>query len=105
VDRLQLPPFGINVSHLAYPIIIREGSGLSRDEFCRALEAAGVETRPLFGCIPTQQPAFKFLRNEYDGKLPNAEYLGANGFYVGCHQYLTQDDLEYIVDTFDILLD
>jgi dTDP-4-amino-4,6-dideoxygalactose transaminase len=105
-DRLQLPPpSGWSLSPLAYPLVIREGSGLSRNELCRALEGHGIETRPLFGCIPTQQPAFGFLRNEYAGKLPNAEYLGANGFYIGCHQYLTQADLEHVVTTFQHLLD
>lgn len=105
-DRLQLPPVsGWSLSPLAYPLVIREGSGLSRNELCRALEGHGIETRPLFGCIPTQQPAFGFLRDEYAGKLPNAEYLGANGFYIGCHQYLTQDDLEHIVISFQQLLD
>ena len=68
------------------------------------LEKNGVENRPLFGCIPTQQPAYKFLRNQYKGKLPNAEYIGENAFYIGCHQYLTQKDLEYIIKVFEDVL-
>lgn len=105
-DRLQLPSVrGANVSPLAYPVIVREGSGLSRGSLCRALEMYGIETRPLFGCIPTQQPAFGFLKEEYAGKLPNAEYLGANGFYIGCHQYLTEDDLAHVETVFRNLLD
>ncbi|GAH66366.1 unnamed protein product, partial [marine sediment metagenome] len=67
------------------------------------LESKGIETRPLFGSIPSQ-PAYKFLRNKYKGKLPNAEHVGTNGFYIGCHQYLTQDDLEYIIKTFREIL-
>jgi len=36
--------------------------------------------------------------------LPNAEYIGENGFYLGCHQYLEEKDLEYIVEVFDKIL-
>jgi CDP-6-deoxy-D-xylo-4-hexulose-3-dehydrase len=64
------------------------------------LEKNGVETRPLFSCIPTQQPSFEYLKDEYLGKLPNAEYLGKNGFYIGCHQFLNEEDLEYIIESF-----
>ncbi|MGR3293918.1 MAG: hypothetical protein ACUZ9M_07910 [Candidatus Scalindua sp.] len=59
------------------------------------------ESRPLFGCVPTQQPAYKYLQVEYEGKIPNAEYIGKNAFYIGCHQYLNQDDLEYVVSIFE----
>ena len=67
----------------------------------KKLEKKGIENRPLFGCVPTQQPAYSYLKKEYDGKIPNAEYAGKNAFYIGCHQYLNQDDLEYIVGVFD----
>jgi len=30
---------------------------------------------------------------EYKGKLPVAEHYGADGFYVGCHQYLLNDQV------------
>jgi CDP-6-deoxy-D-xylo-4-hexulose-3-dehydrase len=68
------------------------------------LEKNGIENRPLFGCIPTQQPAYKHLQVEYEGKLPNAEFLGKNAFYIGCHQYLEREDLDYVVKIFDQIL-
>jgi dTDP-4-amino-4,6-dideoxygalactose transaminase len=103
-DILQLPFYSSEVSYLAYPIVIKNPSLLSRLRLRRSLEKSGIETRPLFGCIPTQQPAYSYLKNEYKGKLPNAEYIGLNGFYIGCHQYLTKSDLDYIIQTFrDIL--
>jgi CDP-6-deoxy-D-xylo-4-hexulose-3-dehydrase len=68
------------------------------------LEKLGVESRPLFGCIPTQQPAYGFLKKEYMKRLPVAEYLGENAFYVGCHQYLSQEQLEHMVKCFEEIL-
>lgn len=99
---IQLPEFSKKVSYLAYPIVIK--NGISRRELRTKLEAKGVETRPLFGCIPTQQPAYSFMKKQYEGKLPNAEHIGKNAFYIGCHQYLTQEDLDYVINSFKEIL-
>ncbi len=99
-DLLKVPKFDKNISYIAYPVVIKNPDKLSRKKLRRKLEERGIETRPLFGCIPTQQPAFEYMKEEYENKLPNAEYLGKNAFYIGCHQYLEQDDLDYIIDVF-----
>lgn len=96
---LYLPPFSKDVGYLAYTLMPKEDSGLSRAEIRKRLRERGVETRPLYGCIPTQQPAYEGMKKAYEGKLPIAEYVGANGFYVGCHQYLERPDLDYMVDS------
>lgn len=103
-DILQLPLYSDKVSYLAYPVIIKKLDVITRRDIRLALERRRIETRPLFGCIPTQQPAYHNLKDEYLGKLPNAEYIGANGFYVGCHQYLVREDLDYIISAFSDIL-
>lgn len=103
-DILQLPKYDKNISYLAYPIVIKDLGKISRKRLRYELEKKGVETRPLFGCIPTQQPAYSFLKKKYEGKLPNADYIGLNAFYVGCHQYLTQEDLDYVIEVFKEVL-
>ncbi|GBD97527.1 UDP-4-amino-4-deoxy-L-arabinose--oxoglutarate aminotransferase [bacterium BMS3Abin06] len=103
-DIFQLPVYSEDVSYLAYPIIIKRPKKLPRKKIMRELEKKGVEVRPLFGCIPAHQPAYRYLKKKYDRKLPNADYAGRNGFYIGCHQYLTGDDLEYIVQVFNEVL-
>jgi CDP-6-deoxy-D-xylo-4-hexulose-3-dehydrase len=97
IDGLQLPVHDPTVSYLAYPVIINNLM-ISRDEFCRKLSNAGVENRPLFSCVPTQQPAYEHIREKWEGKLPNAEYLGKRGFHCGCHQYLTKQDLDFMIE-------
>ncbi|MFH1905718.1 MAG: DegT/DnrJ/EryC1/StrS family aminotransferase [bacterium] len=104
-EILQLPLYSNEVSYLAYPLVIKKPDVISRKELRGKLEKFGVETRPLFGCIPTQQPAYGYLKEEYKDKLPNADYIGKNGFYVGCHQYLEEEDLEYIVRVFQKILE
>jgi CDP-6-deoxy-D-xylo-4-hexulose-3-dehydrase len=83
---------------MAFPIILKR-SGY-RDRVVAELERRGVEARPLFGCIPTQQPAYAGtedaprMRAIYKDRLPVAEHYGADGFYVGCHQYLTAEQVD-----------
>jgi dTDP-4-amino-4,6-dideoxygalactose transaminase len=99
-DLLQIPKYDKNVSYMAYPLVIRHPESISRKKLRAELEKLGIETRPLFGCIPTQQPAYYHMSDAYKNKLPNAEFVGKNGFYIGCHQYLTGEDLDYIVKCF-----
>jgi len=97
-QKLQLPRYSEDVSYLAYPMVIKDAS-IKRERLMAALEKSGVETRPLFGCIPTQQPSFSSYKPRYEGKLPDADVVGKNGFYIGCHQYLATEDLDFIVET------
>jgi len=97
---LQLPGYSDEVSYLAYPIVIRRPDIITRKVLRHKLEEAGIETRPLFGCIPLQQPVYGYLKEKYKGRLPNAEYIGLNGFYIGCHQFLRKSDLNYIIEIF-----
>ncbi len=99
----KLPVYDKNVSYLAYPIEILDNR-INRSDLQIRLENKGVETRPLFGCIPTQQPVFAYKRDEYLEKLPNANRLGQRAFYIGCHQYLEEDDLAYVEACFDEVL-
>jgi dTDP-4-amino-4,6-dideoxygalactose transaminase len=99
-DLVQFPKYDEDVSYMAYPILIKNPKKTSRKKIRIKLEQMGIETRPLFGCIPTQQPAYNYLRDKYKEILPIAEYVGSNGFYIGCHQYLTQEDLDYVIKAF-----
>lgn len=103
-ELFYLPLYDENVSYLAYPIIIKENSrGITRKWLREKLEKEGIENRPLFGCIPTQQPAFSYLREKYIDQLPVADYIGKNAFYIGCHQYLEKEDLDCIAKVFDLI--
>ncbi|MEK6527691.1 MAG: DegT/DnrJ/EryC1/StrS family aminotransferase, partial [Nitrospirota bacterium] len=100
----DLPVFDENVSYLAYPITIKKGADIKRKWLREKLEENGIENRPLFGCVPTQQPAYSYLKELYKDKLPVADFIGKNSFYIGCHQYLEQEDLDYVVSVFKKVL-
>jgi CDP-6-deoxy-D-xylo-4-hexulose-3-dehydrase len=95
-EYLTLPTLYDDVSYLGYPLVANQDK-LERSSFTVSLRDRGIENRPLYGCIPTQQLAYSNYKDEYEFVLPNAEYLGRNGLYIGCHQYLTNDDLDYMI--------
>lgn len=67
-------------------------------DFSAYLERNGIKVKRNFGCIPTQHSAFSWMGHKL-GQFPVAEYIGNHGIHFGVHQYLTHDDLEYIVET------
>jgi len=103
-DIFEFPIYSKEISYLAYPLVIKDSKKISRKKIRTELGNRGVETRPLFGCVPTQQPAYKDFKAKYEGKLPNAEYLGSNAFYIGVHQFLTNEDLDYVIKAFSDIL-
>lgn len=101
-DILRLPKYSSDISYLAYPITLKDES-ISINQLKRQLEREGIETRSLFSFIP-DQPAYSFLKSKYHDKLKNARYLYKNSFYIGSHQYLEDDDLQYIYQKFKKVL-
>ncbi|NIT35371.1 MAG: aminotransferase class I/II-fold pyridoxal phosphate-dependent enzyme [candidate division Zixibacteria bacterium] len=91
---------GEEISPLCYPLVVQREAPFERFELTKYLEQRGVETRPAFGCVPTQQPAYKWMGHR-EGEFPAAEHVGARGFYIGCHQNITDEDAAYVVAAFD----
>ena len=86
---------GFKLSPIFFPIIVQDH--VNRDLVVMYLETKGIETRNLYACIPTQQPAYKWHPQNKE-KFPNAERLGNKGFYVGIHQGLNYEHLEYMAE-------
>lgn len=65
--------------------------------FSSYLENASIHVKRNFGCIPTQHRSFEWMGIK-PGIFKEAEYVGTHGIHIGCHQYLTRDNLNYIID-------
>lgn len=61
----------------------------------QTLDKYNIHHKRNFGSIPTQQIAFADMGHKL-GDFPEAEWVGDNGVHIGCHQYLSDDDLERI---------
>lgn len=66
-----------------------------RDELAVHLESKGIDTRLMMPL--TTQPLVKpYIKGK---KFPGADFINEHGLLIGCHQYLTMKDLDYIVET------
>lgn len=81
------------------PIVVRDNAPFTRQDLVLALTAASIETKTLFGSLPTQHKAYQFL-NYQPGTFPISEWVGRQGLHIGVHQELTDKDLTYITDVF-----
>ena len=81
----------------AFPIVLRSERGDISDLYTH-LESNGVQCKTLFGSLPTQHRAFDFL-GYGNGEFPVAERIGRTGLHFGLHQFLSDDDVEYIAET------
>ena len=92
---LQLPSFPYDCVHvfMMYPIIIKNPNIRKRD-LVQFLESKNVETRDLLPLI-NQKPYVERFGNLED-KNPVAKHINQNGFYIGCHPELNEEDIEYM---------
>lgn len=95
VNNNNMIPFDISddFSPLGYAFFCTSES--YKDYVCAILKDNGIETRDIFPCLANQE-AFKHLFDNKD--YPVADYLEKRIFYIGCHQYLTIEDKEKIVE-------
>jgi len=97
-DEIQLPEIRPECDHsfMMYPIIVRDES---KRKLVNHLESYGVETRDMLPL--TNQPVYHNLLGWRESDYPVAEWINNNGFYIGCHQDLTIQDLDYVLSCFD----
>ncbi len=81
----------------AFPIVLRNEKE-SVEGLYSYLEERGIQCKTLFGSLPTQHQAFRFLGYP-EGAFPVAERIGRTGLHFGVHQYLTNEDIEYVADS------
>jgi dTDP-4-amino-4,6-dideoxygalactose transaminase len=98
-NDLQLPQVADGNEHawMMYPIVCRR-PGL-RDDLVVALERAGVETRFLLPILG--QPCYEGLIDQPADAFPVARNALENGFYIGSHPAMTEDDVSYVASVVD----
>jgi CDP-6-deoxy-D-xylo-4-hexulose-3-dehydrase len=85
-----IPLDGAEVSSFAFAFLFKDRA--KKAAFQKTIGAAGIESRPLIGGNLMRQP---FLRKYYHpAEFPNADFLHENSFYIGNHQFVTDDRLD-----------
>lgn len=93
-NRIVLPSEAVWAKQVywMYNIFLREGGEVRRDEIMRALDALGIETRPVFYPMHVMPPY------EQRGTFPVADLWAQRGINLPTHQLLTQDDTTRIAN-------
>ena len=96
-DRLQLPycPPGRDHTFMLYGLVLKNEDKAPLVNF---LEDRGVETRDMLPLL--NQPVYKKLFGDLESKFPVAKSLNRSAFYIGCHQYMTENDADYVIERF-----
>jgi dTDP-4-amino-4,6-dideoxygalactose transaminase len=94
---LQLPAVPADRDHvfMLYPLVVRDGNKRPLINF---LESNGIETRDLLPLL--NQPIYQKLFGDLEPEYPVSRWLNQGGFYIGCHQYIDDAAIQYVVDKF-----
>ena len=97
--ELQLPATRSGCEHafMMYPIVVRSKRFTKRD-IVNFLEKNNIETRDMNPLI--NQPVYVKLFGNLEDQYPVAKSINENGFYIGCHQEITQEERDYIAGKF-----
>jgi dTDP-4-amino-4,6-dideoxygalactose transaminase len=95
-EFLQLPftPSDRDHMFMLFPLVLRHQP---MRELVNFLEERLIETRDLLPLIT--QPIYRRKFGELANHYPVAKWLSECGFYIGCHQYLTNEERAYVVET------
>jgi len=94
-EHIQLPvePEGHTHVFMLYPIVLRQEA---KSELVQYLEGRHIETRDLMPIL--SQPIYKKLFGRLQGHYPIAHWLDRCGFYIGCHQNLSRQEQDYVIE-------
>ena len=81
-------------SWFGFSLVIRPESGVKRADLVKELVEAGFECRPIVGGNFAKNEVMKYFDYSIHGELKNADYIDANGLFVGNHHYPIQDAVE-----------
>ena len=96
IECLQLPmiPARYDHSFMMFPMVL--DADRRRELFLLHLEKNGIETRYLFPLL--DQPVYQALFPDMAKDYPVAQHLSRHGFFIGMHQSMTLEDMDYISD-------
>ena len=97
---------GADTSWLAYPLTLTDDAPFDRYQLLHFLEKWGIQTRVLFSGNITRHPAYRQSPGSFRiaSDLSNADKIMKDGFLIGCHQGMTIEDADYVIDVFEKFL-
>jgi CDP-6-deoxy-D-xylo-4-hexulose-3-dehydrase len=85
-------------SWFGFPIAIRPGGPVTRNEVVRGLEDRGIATRLLFGGNLLRQPAYSNIEHRVVGELTNSDFVMENVLWIGVYPGLDDQRIDFVLD-------
>jgi CDP-6-deoxy-D-xylo-4-hexulose-3-dehydrase len=75
---------------------LKENASIGRKDLQVYLENKNIQTRPVFAGNIARQPGFKHKTFKISGSLENADYVMKNALVIGCHQGMSDDQVNWV---------
>jgi dTDP-4-amino-4,6-dideoxygalactose transaminase len=85
-------------SYMMFPVVVREDAPFSRETLTLFLEERMVETRNMVSVL--DQPYYRRRFGDIEHHYPVARWIDRCGFYVGCHPEMSDQVIDYVLETF-----
>lgn len=90
---------------LSFPLTIKKGAPFSRFAITKYLEEHNIQTRPIFTGNVLRQPAFRAIpHKERKEGYPVTDHIMRNGFLIGAHHGMAQEQMRHLQKTFESFL-
>jgi CDP-6-deoxy-D-xylo-4-hexulose-3-dehydrase len=94
-------PEGYFHSFYGFTILVNKNAPFSRKDIITFLENKNIETRAFMGGNLSLQPAYRDLGLKVSGQLSITEKLTNNAFFIGCHPFLNDLAVNYVIESID----
>ena len=96
-EHLQLPvcPKDRTHAYMLYGLVTKRGG---KKKLVSYLENLNIETRDILPLI--NQPIYRRLFGNLEPKYPVARRINDNAFYIGCHPFMTDEEIGFVVEAF-----
>jgi CDP-4-dehydro-6-deoxyglucose reductase, E1 len=94
---LPEPSKNSDPSWFGFPIRIKKGVSINRNDIVQQLNRKNIGTRVLFGGNLTKQPYFKHINYRISGKLENSDTIMNDVFWLGVQPNLSQEMKAFVV--------
>ena len=84
----------------AFPLTIRKDAPFTRREIVEWLTKRRIEVKMIFAGNILRHPAYRGIRCRLAQDLANSDYIMRNSFFVGVYPGITEEKIEYMLDSF-----